>query len=247
MSTRRSIGACLVVAALAFAAAPAQAQVKFHGCGGPEPDVEPTEVVLTCADAKLRVEELKWLRWESSEALAAGTLTYPDCAPRVPLYRCRHYAHQPVKLRLFGATYCRRYGARVFTQANVIDESAPTPATRNSIYAFRCPRAQQRPRFFLGSRLARRLMRTALSRDSRLGFSAGYSRRVRCNKRVSRIRLRCKISWIVGDLSMHGSGMIWITFQGGEPHWNYAYRVVRFNEYCAATGGSDCSDVIRVR
>jgi len=230
------------------AAAHAQ-NTRFHGCGGPQQQVEPEEIVLACADAKLRVEALEWQRWEAEEAYASGTLTYPDCAPRVPLYRCHRYAHDPVNLRLSQAKYCARYRARVFTLAAVIDPNAPTPSTRFSPFPFRCPKKsrQRMPRRFLGKDLAARLMRTALSRDARVSNFNGYNRRVRCNNRLSRIRIRCKMSWVIGDTSYRGTGMIWLTFQEHRRHWNFAYRVARVNEYCLATGGTKCTDVVVVR
>jgi hypothetical protein len=57
-----------------------------------------------------------------------------------------------------------------------------------------------------------------------------------CNE----LQLKCRMSWIVGDLSFSGRGMIWITYPENRPFWNFSYRVVRFNEYCAVIGGPDC-------
>jgi hypothetical protein len=92
---------------------------------------------------------------------------------------------------------------------------------------------------FLGADLAGRLMRKDLLRRPVLAFSAGYGRRVRCTKRVSRIRLRCRMSWVVGDSVLWGRGMIWLVFRGDRTGWNSAYRITRLDEYCAyvAKGG----------
>ena len=91
-------------------------------------------------------------------------------------------------------------------------------------------------------------MRKALGRDSRLGFQAGYARRVKCNHRVKADRLRCTMSWIEGDIGFVGRGMIWVTYQHHVESWNYSYRVVRVNEYCAIVEERDnCTKVITVR
>ena len=95
-----------------------------------------------------------------------------------------------------------------------------------------------RSRFRLGSTAAAGYMRAALSRRPALNFRMAYARRVRCNKRLSRTRLRCRMSWVVGDLSFSGRGMIWVT---RSTYWNYAYRVARLNEYCVVTGGDGCT------
>ena len=70
-----------------------------------------------------------------------------------------------------------------------------------------------------------RLMRKALARRPTLSFEAGYARRVKCNKRISPIRVRCKMSWNVGDLSFEGTGLIWLTYEQAGTYWNYAYRI----------------------
>lgn len=238
-----SLATILFVANFSASADQVHAQVKFRGCGGQQERFKPTMVGLTCADGKLRVESLEWRRWDSAGAVADGLLTYPDCAPNVPLFRCRNYAHDPVVLRLVRAEYCPRFGSRVFTEAVVVNEGAPTPATKYSRFAFRCPKPKPR-RPFLGSRFAARLMRKALTRDSRLSFEAAYRRRVTCNKRLSRARRRCKMSWIVGDLYFDGRGTIWLTSERGQLYWNFAYRMQRRNAYCEATGGTNCTDVI---
>jgi hypothetical protein len=91
-------------------------------------------------------------------------------------------------------------------------------------------------------------MRTALGRDERIGFSAGYNRETKCNRRIRRDRVRCKMSWIVGDLYYEGRGQIWITYQSDPPAWNFSYRVKSRNAYCESVDGSpeDCTKVIRV-
>ena len=51
--------------ALATMATAAAGQTYFHGCGN-QNLIEPTEIVLTCADAKLRVEDLDWTTWDTN-------------------------------------------------------------------------------------------------------------------------------------------------------------------------------------
>ena len=91
-------------------------------------------------------------------------------------------------------------------------------------------------------------MRAALLRHTNLSFGAAYARKVKCNKRISRIRRRCKLEWIVGDLYFYGKGTIWETRGPDAAFWNYSYKVTRFNEYCAIVlEGEDCTKKYVVR
>jgi hypothetical protein len=45
------------------------------------PSVEPSEIVLTCADDGVRAQNLHWTSWTGAIATAVGTLTYNDCMP----------------------------------------------------------------------------------------------------------------------------------------------------------------------
>jgi len=45
------------------------------------PSVEPSEIVLTCADYGELLEGLHWTTWTSTRATAVGTLVYNDCTP----------------------------------------------------------------------------------------------------------------------------------------------------------------------
>jgi hypothetical protein len=43
------------------------------------------------------------------------------------------------------------------------------------------------------------------------------------------------VSWIIGDLAYYGRTSIWLTRTANDRiAWNYAYRITRFDEYCAA-------------
>jgi hypothetical protein len=56
------------------------------------PSVEPTEIVLACADYKEVLEALHWTSWTAASATAIGTLVYSDCTPN-----CAdgHFHHLP--------------------------------------------------------------------------------------------------------------------------------------------------------
>jgi hypothetical protein len=96
--------------------------------------------------------------------------------------------------------------------------------------------------------MAARLMRTALLRHEDLDFNAGYARRVTCTKRVSDIRLKCKMRWFLGDSYFVGSGTIWLTFPQHVVVWNYSYRIKQLDEYCAVVEKrDDCTRVHVIR
>jgi hypothetical protein len=45
------------------------------------PSIEPTEIVLACADYGALLEGLRWTSWTAANAMAVGTLVYNDCTP----------------------------------------------------------------------------------------------------------------------------------------------------------------------
>jgi hypothetical protein len=223
------------------------------GCNGST--LEPEVVVLTCADGKASFEAEEWTHWDNRSAQATGVFRHPDCAANVPLAACRRYVGDEAVLSLWRPVYCPKLGRWQFTRLLMEDLTAPTPATREFRQSYTCisfsspSSAPDKPRkFFLGKGFAARLMRNALLRRPVLSFQAGYARHVSCNKRLAPDRLKCRMSWIVGDLSFSGHGSIWITYPEGKNVWNFAYRIVRLNEYCAAViEGDDCTKTVVAR
>lgn len=226
---------------------------SHDGCNGSA--LEPESVVLTCADGKASFEVGSWTHWDSRTARATGKFRHPDCAANVPLVACKHYASDEATLSLWRPVYCSKLGRWQFTRLLMEDFTAPTPATRQFRQSYTCasfsPEASmpRNPRkFFLGKGFAARLMRNALLRRPALSFQAGYARHVACDKRLAVDRVKCRMSWFVGDLSFSGYGSIWMTYSGGRDVWNFSYRVIRFNEYCAAViEGDDCTKTIVAR
>jgi hypothetical protein len=45
------------------------------------PSLQPSEIVLTCADYGWILEALHWSSWTASQATAIGTFVYNDCTP----------------------------------------------------------------------------------------------------------------------------------------------------------------------
>ena len=43
--------------------------------------MEPTEIVLACADYGVILEALHWTSWTTTSATAVGALVYNDCTP----------------------------------------------------------------------------------------------------------------------------------------------------------------------
>ena len=59
---------------------PIDTQIEVYGdCMTPR--LEPTEIILSCADGGWVLEHLHWSRWTASEATAVGTFIYNDCHP----------------------------------------------------------------------------------------------------------------------------------------------------------------------
>jgi hypothetical protein len=90
-------------------------------------------------------------------------------------------------------------------------------------------------------------MRSALSKRPALAFGSGFARKVRCRKQFGQRGRRCTMSWVAGDLVFWGRGRIRLSVsQRRGVRWHFSYRVLRFNEYCAAViEGDDCTRVFR--
>jgi hypothetical protein len=68
-----------------------------------------------------------------------------------------------------------------------------------------------------------------------------------CNRR-SLTRLRCDVGWGVGDFFFLGTETIWYSRKGAEVEWNYAYRIKRYDDYCARVRhGKHCTRIYRVK
>jgi hypothetical protein len=249
------VGLLACVAASSVNAADPEDPVYFSrdGCNGSA--LEPEVVVLTCADGKASFEVDAWTHWDNRTAQATGKFRHPDCAANVPLVACKRYASDEATLNLWRPVYCAKLGRWQFTRLLMEDLTAPTPATRQFRVSYTCssfssePSAPVKPRkFFLGKGFAARLMRNALLRRPALSFQAGYARHVVCGKRLAPDQVKCAMSWFVGDLAFSGRGSVWMTYPEGRNFWNFSYRVVRFDEYCAAViEGNDCTKTIVAR
>jgi len=83
----RTIAATLIGAVAATllllvpASAGAIAPVKVSECGLKKPTTQPKSLILTCADAGVILNHLKWRYWGEQVATAMGTSTENDCKP----------------------------------------------------------------------------------------------------------------------------------------------------------------------
>jgi len=110
-------------------------------------------------------------------------------------------------------------------------QSAPAAPSR--------PRSQRIPT--LSSGQAWGYVATVLDRR----FSSSWSHRaggwIKCG-RINRTRMRCRVAWAIGDSSYSGIVRVWRQHDSdGEIGAFYTYRIRGLDEYCAATGGSNCT------
>jgi hypothetical protein len=130
-----------------------------------------------------------------------------------------------------------RQGAQAFAWCEQGNQAVWVIADPNASVGHLIPHPEPRP--YLSRLRAQQLMRHALI-TSDFGFEAGYKREVRCPTRLSKIRRRCRISWIAGDLYISGRGMVWISPRRGVETWRFSYRLTALNAYCVSAGGTDC-------
>ena len=84
--------------------------------------------------------------------------------------------------------------------------------------------------------LAKHYAKKAMTHEFGNLFKYGYAKKVHDCKRISRVRMRCKISWVIGDFYFTGKITVWFRNQ----YYLYDYRIKRYDEYCMATGGHNC-------
>lgn len=106
---------------------------------GPEAEVRPTKIVLTCATGEGRIEGLQWSHWGSQTAKATGIFNVQGCEPscagdnRTYSYPVAVEAHQPTDCR--GGR--RQYTFISYTiTGDVFDANRPGDGTMG----FDCPK-----------------------------------------------------------------------------------------------------------
>jgi hypothetical protein len=79
-----------------------------------------------------------WAQWDRSEALSEGILTYPNCAPSVPLFKCRKRGKDLATVRLYRPRLCPKQGRRYFTRLLMFDSEAKTKSMERIKLRFDC-------------------------------------------------------------------------------------------------------------
>jgi hypothetical protein len=82
---------------------------------------KPSEIIISCADARASFQAQEWTRWDGSGARARGQFLHPDCASNVPLVACRHNARDAATVKLYRVRFCPKQGRRYFTRLLLID------------------------------------------------------------------------------------------------------------------------------
>ncbi|HEY2717583.1 MAG TPA: hypothetical protein VGI73_15315 [Solirubrobacterales bacterium] len=99
---------------------------------------KPTEFIIACADASITFKVQEYATWDRSDALASGVLSFPDCAPNVPLVACKKTGHDRATVRLFRPRLCPKEGRRYYTRLLMFDSEAATKSMRRIKLRFNC-------------------------------------------------------------------------------------------------------------
>ncbi len=99
---------------------------------------KPTLYEIACADASISFRAKEYAQWDPNEALSSGVLTYPACAPNVPLVACDTFGHDRATVRLFRPTFCPKKGRQYFTRLLMFDSEAPNKSLRRIKLKFPC-------------------------------------------------------------------------------------------------------------
>lgn len=99
---------------------------------------KPTLYEIACADASIAFRAKEYAQWDPNEALASGVLTFPACAPNVPLVACKKFGHDRATVRLFRPTFCPKKGRQYFTRLLMFDSEATNKSLRRIKLKFPC-------------------------------------------------------------------------------------------------------------
>jgi hypothetical protein len=99
---------------------------------------KPTRFLIACGDASIRFRVREWATWDTSDALAAGFLTFPNCAPNVPLFQCHKTGKDLATVRLFRPRLCPKQSRRYYTRLLMFDSEAKTKSMRRIKLRFNC-------------------------------------------------------------------------------------------------------------
>jgi len=97
--------ACLALGLAAAVSGAGQMRLPaFAGCLN-VPQARPAAILVACGDGNFFLTNLKWSRWNNTEAVGAGTGHQNDCKPYCA---AGHFHPYPVAVRLFRPEACRK-------------------------------------------------------------------------------------------------------------------------------------------
>jgi hypothetical protein len=136
------LAAVLLVATVVPAASDAAERPVLFSTQCANGTFKPTRIAIACADASIRWRATNWAQWESREALAEGVVTFPNCAPSVPLFKCKKRGRDLATVRLFRPRLCPREGRMYFTRLLMFDSEAKTKSMERIKLRFNCSDAR---------------------------------------------------------------------------------------------------------
>ena len=128
----------LVIAALVPAGTGAAERPVLFSTQCANGTYKPTRILIACGDASIRWRATNWAQWESREALAEGIVTYPNCAPSVPLFKCDKRGKDLATVRLYRPRLCPEQDRKYFTRLLMFDSEAKTKSMERIKLRFNC-------------------------------------------------------------------------------------------------------------
>jgi hypothetical protein len=132
------LAAALLVAALVPATTGAAERPVLFSTVCANRTFKPTRILIACGDASIRWKAQNWAQWESREALAEGTVTFPNCAPNAPLFKCKKRGRDPATVRLFRPQFCPKQDRMYFTRLLMFDSEAKVKSMERIKLRFTC-------------------------------------------------------------------------------------------------------------
>jgi hypothetical protein len=132
---RRSFKLAVLVALLAIPAVATASSSRTLAINCGRKEYKPREIILTCADAGILVDQLRWSSWNATKAVATGSYVENTCSPTCS---AGHTVSRPVKVTLLGRGICPGQPGHVFGLARLRFPKG-TPPHAYHHFLFLCP------------------------------------------------------------------------------------------------------------
>jgi hypothetical protein len=132
---RNALRTAIVVTLLAVPAIAVAGSHQVWAINCTREQYKPARIILSCADAGIRLGKLRWSHWGRTSAVANGTYEKNVCKPTCS---AGHLVTRPVKVTLTQPRACPGHAHPAFRRATFAFSSGASPSAFHR-FRFGCP------------------------------------------------------------------------------------------------------------